>query len=271
MRFWLFFLALGACTPANVEDDDSGQGGSSTSTSTSTIASTSTSTSASVGVGGAGGGATTGVDPSNGMGGTIAPGQTGTTPLGAVIRIPVGYDPANYASPVVWLFNEELPQWSAIADGDRIVLVDLDEYNDTTAIVNKLNESATVVETEYNVDKARYYWAGWSAGGNIAIILGSQNQAFLAGTLVFPGTGGNIAKPYMEQNTGHKMRLYYACGDQDPNFDWQAVQYEANFWQSIGYTTRFDKVVGAPHYLDESLYGVRAAGWDWIKGFHLQN
>src|SRR5262245_20112171 len=192
MRLWLFFFVVGACTPADVEDD-SGQGGSSTSTSTSTSTITSTSTSTSVGAGGAGGGGTTtGVDPSNGMGGTIAPGETGTTPLGAVIRIPVGYDPENYASPVVWLFNEELAQWSAIADGDRIVLVDLDEYNDTNAIVNKLNESAMVVETEYNVDKSRYYWAGWSAGGNIAIIFGSQNQAFLAGTLVFPGTGGNI-------------------------------------------------------------------------------
>jgi predicted esterase len=219
---------------------------------------------------GAGGGGT-GIDPSNGMGGPIQPGQEGTSPLGAILRMPVGYDPATFASPVIWLFNETIPQWQAIADPDRVVLVDLQEYNDVNAIVEKLNETTTILETQYNVDKARYFWAGWSAGGNIAIILGSQNQSFLSGTLVFPGTGGNYAQPHMQMNMGHKMRLYYACGDQDPNFDWMAVQYEANYWQGLGYETRFDPVAGAPHYLDEAVYGVRAAGWAWIRGFHLQN
>src|SRR6185295_11459429 len=53
-----------------------------------------------------------GVDPSNGMGGDIPPGQTGKSPLGAVIRIPTSYDPANFASPVIWLFNEKIESWS---------------------------------------------------------------------------------------------------------------------------------------------------------------
>lgn len=212
-----------------------------------------------------------GVDPSNGMGGAIGPAQEGASPLGAVIRIPAGYDPATFASPVIWLFNETIPQWSAIADPDRAVLVDLKEYNDVDAIVAKLNETTTILEAEYNVDRARYYWAGWSAGGNIAVILAAGNQQLLAGTLVFPGTGGNYAKQGMEQNQGHKIRLYYACGDQDPNYQWQAVEYEADAWASIGYTTRFDKAAGAPHYIDEALYGVRAAGWGWIKDFNLEN
>jgi dienelactone hydrolase len=291
----LFVVVLAAIAACGGTDDagfgdDEGSGAASGSGATAvsgTSASSASGTSA-VGAGGAGGatgavgsataassgsagGATTGVDPSNGMGGPIGPGQTGPTPLGAVIRIPAGYDPSKLAAPVLWLFNEELAQWSAIADGAGLALVDLAEYNDTNAIVAKLNESATVLEQQYNVDKARYFFAGWSAGGNIAIILASQNQTFVTGVLVFPGTGGNYAKPYMQQNQGHKIRIYYACGDQDPNFDHKAVQYEASFWKGLGYTTRFDLVAGGPHYLDEATYGVRATGWDWIDEFNLTN
>ena len=221
--------------------------------------------------GGGGSAPSTGIDPSNGSGGTIGPGQTGTTALGAIIRIPAGYAPEVLASPVVWLFNEELPQWSAIADANGIVLVDLDEYNDVNAIVAKLNESQSVVEAEYNVDRARYYWAGWSAGGNIVVILASQNQDAVAGTMVFPGTGGSYAQPYMASNQGHKLRLFYACGDQDPNYGWQVVENEAGVWTTMGYTTRFVKVAGASHYIDEPTYGVRADAWGWIKDFNLQN
>lgn len=231
------------------------------------------------GLGGSGGGGGSGgslplvegVDPSFGEGGPITPGQTGTSPLGAIIRIPTSYQPAVAAAPVVWLFNEELAWWQAIADQNGIVLVDLDEYNDTNAIVAKLEETIPLVEAQYNVDKARYYWAGWSAGGNLAVILGSQNQDLVAGTLAFPGTGGGIAQPYMQSNAGHKLALYYACGDQDPNFSWMVVQNEASVWASYGYETQFQVVPGAPHYLDEALYGVRAAGWAWIQGKNLQN
>jgi predicted esterase len=221
--------------------------------------------------GGGGSAPSTGVDPSNGSGGTIGPGQTGSSPLGAIIRIPTSYDPALRASPVVWLFNEELPQWSAIADASGIVLVDLDEYNDIDAIVAKLNETAPLLDAGYNVDRARYYWAGWSAGGNIVVILGSQNQDTLAGTMVFPGTGGSIAQPHMSSNQGHKLRLFYACGDQDPNYGWQVVENEANVWGGLGYTTHFVRVDGAAHYIDEPTYGVRADAWSWIEGFNLQN
>jgi hypothetical protein len=75
----------------------------------------------------------------------------------------------------------------------------------------------------------------------------------------------------MSSNQGHKLRLYYACGDQDPNFAWAVVENEANVWASLGYTTRFDKVEGAGHHLDEATYGVRANAWSWIQGFNLQN
>lgn len=273
----------------------SSSSGASTSTSSSTSTSTSTSSSSSTSGGGgastsssgSGGSSTTssgggsgtgggaqgpiGVDPSKGSGGTIPPGGTGASPLGATIRIPTSYDGAAFASPVVWLMNEQIPWWSAIADADRVILVDLAEYNDINKIVAKLNETQTILETQYDVDKARYYWAGWSAGGNIAVIVGSQNQDTLAGTLVFPGTGGGIAQPYMQSNQGHKLRLFYACGDMDPNYSWSVVENEAATWQGYGYTTQFVKVPGAPHYLDEATYGVRAQGWAWIKGFTLKN
>jgi predicted esterase len=211
-----------------------------------------------------------GVDPSCGSGGPLGPGQIGTTPLGAQIRMPSGYQPG-FASPVIWLFNEQFSEWSAIADGDAVVLVDLVEYNDIQSISNKLNETMTLLEDQYMVDRARYYWAGWSAGGNIVVIGGSQSQSLLAGTMVFPGTGGNSAKPFMEQNQGHKIRLFYACGDQDSQYPWDAVQYEANFWTQYGYQTHFEKVPGASHYIDETTYGIRAAAWAWIEGFNLSN
>ncbi|MHC5081096.1 MAG: PKD domain-containing protein [Planctomycetota bacterium] len=226
------------------------------------------------GGGGGGGGGTTpaGVDPSNGSGGTITAGNSGFTPLGAEIYVPTSYTPTTFASPVVWLFNEQLSDWQAIADAEKIILCDLHEYNNTTNIVNKLNESIPILENQYNVDKARYYWAGWSAGGNLVVIIGSQNQNLIAGTMVFPGTGGNYAQPSMQSWTGHKIRMYYACGDQDPNYAWTAVQYEANSWnQWYGYTTRFDKIAGSGHYISESTYGVRATAWNWIKGYNLQN
>ena len=212
-----------------------------------------------------------GVDPSNGRGGEIGAGEVGATPLGAEIRIPVGYDGVR-AAPVVWLFNEPRTDWDAIADANGIVLVDLLEYNDKQAIVDKLNEASGIIENEYNVDRARYYWAGWSAGGNIVVIEGSYNQDFIAGTMVFPGTGGGIAQPQMEKRVGHKIRMFYACGTEDPNYDWLVVQNEADTWrEAYGYETTFQSVEGAPHRIDEATYGIRAQAWEWIAGYNLQN
>jgi dienelactone hydrolase len=212
------------------------------------------------------------VDPSMGMGGAIAPGSLGVTPLGAEIWVPAAYDPQKLASPVIWLFNETIDQWSAATAADAAILVDLKEYNDTQKIVAKLNETIELLETQYNVDRGRFYWAGWSAGGNLVIIIGSQNQDTLAGTMVFPGTGGNIAQPDLAAWQGHKIRMYYACGSDDPNFDANAVEFEANAWkEQYGYTTRFDLVPGGPHYLDENTYKVREAAWAWMRGFNLKN
>ena len=221
-------------------------------------------------------GSSTGVDPSQGSGGAIAPGQTGdwAASVGSghvYVYVPTSYRPAQTAAPVIWLFNEEIDQWRAIADANAIVLVDLDEYNDSSAYVQKINAAATQLEAQYNVDRARYHLAGWSAGGNLVVMLGSQNQDFAASTMVFPGTGGQTAYDELAAWNGHKIRLYYACGDQDPNFSWSAVANEASVFAGLGYTTRFDRVEGCSHYIDESTYHKRSDAWTWVAGFDLRN
>jgi dienelactone hydrolase len=217
-----------------------------------------------------------GVDPSGGSGGSAGPGGTADFACSAgsghvYVRVPTSYGGAASAAPVIWLFNEEFAQWQAIADAEAIVLVDLDEYNDVAAYVDKLNCAQPRLEAEYNVDRARYHLAGWSAGGNLAVMLGAQNQDFAVSTLVFPGTGGQGAYDDLAAWTGHKLRLYYACGDQDPSFSWTVVQNEASAFAGLGYSTRFDVVTGCGHYIDEATYHVRRAAWDWVQGFTLRN
>ena len=209
--------------------------------------------------------------PSNGSGGAWSAGEIGRTTLGADIRIPTTYDPENLASPVVWLFNEEIDEWIH-TDDDGVIIVDLQEYNDVPAILDKLNESMALLQEEYNVDQGRYYFAGWSAGGNIAVVLGAMNQSLIAGTMVFPGTGGNQAKDEMEKPQNHKIRLFYACGDEDPAYPWDGVQQEADYWHTAyGYETQFVRVEGGPHKLAESVYGIREQAWTWMRDFNMAN
>ncbi len=222
-----------------------------------------------------GGGGGTGVDPSGGSGGTITAGTTGDWACAfgsghVYVYIPTSYNPGTLASPVVWLFNEQISDWKAIADANAIILMDLDEYNDTAAYVDKINFAATKLEDEYNVDMARYYFAGWSAGGNIAIMLTDGNQEFVAAALVFPGSGGAApsSKPAGRPNGA---KYYYAVGDQDTATGYyDGCVTEANYRSSQGYTTRCDVVAGCGHYISES-YHKRADGWNWVKGFNLTN
>lgn len=221
-------------------------------------------------------GTVTGIDPSNGSGGAIAAGQTGDWTANAgsghvYVYVPTSYRPAQSAAPVVWLFNEEIEQWRAIADQHGIVLVDLDEYNDSGAYVQKINDAVTQLEAGYNVDRARYHLAGWSAGGNLVVMLGSENQDFAASTMVFPGTGGQTAYDNLAAWSGHKIRLYYACGDQDPNYSASVVQNEATAFANLGYGTRFELVTGSSHHIDEATYHKRSDAWSWVAGFNLRN
>lgn len=127
------------------------------------------------------------------------------------------------------------------------------------------------IAREYNVDLARFYLAGWSAGGNIVVMIAGLNQNLFAASMVFPGTGGQETYNDLQAWTGHKIRLYYACGSEDPNYPWDAVQNEANAFANLGYTTRFDKVEGSAHYIEEAVYHTRAAAWQWVRGFNLEN
>jgi PKD repeat protein len=220
-----------------------------------------------------GGGAGTGVDPSGGSGGPISPGSTGDWACAygsghVYIYIPTSYDPGTLASPVIFLFNEEIYNWQTIADNNAIILVDLDEYNDTNAYVNKINDTVfPKLSDEYNIDRARYYLAGWSAGGNIAIMLTDGNQAFSAAAMVFPGSGGAAPSIPAERPAGAKY--YYAVGDQDTGTGYYpGCVDEASYRQGQGYTTKCDVVNGVGHSVPNSK---RLDGWNWVKGFNTQN
>ena len=217
-----------------------------------------------------------GIDPSGGSGGPAGPGQTYDYTISAgsghvYIYIPTSYDPQNAASPVIWLFNEEIFQWKAIADANNIILVDLDEYNDTQAYVDKIREVYPWLEQKYNVDKARYYFAGWSAGGNIAIMLTDANQTFVAAVMVFPGSGG-LNPPPKPAGRPNGAKYYYAVGDQDTSTGYYpGCISEANSRAQHGYTTKCDVVQGCGHYIDESKYHKRRDAWNWVKDFNLTN
>jgi PKD repeat protein len=217
-----------------------------------------------------GGGTGTGIDPSGGSGGTITPGSTGTWSCSAgniYIYIPTSYNPSVLASPVVWLLNEKRWQWDDIADANGIILVDLDEYNDVTAYNIKIPYAYPKLEAEYNVDKARYYFAGWSAGGNIAIGFTDTNQTFIAAAMVFPGSGG--AAPAKPAGRPNGAKYYYAVGTLDTGTGYYpGCVTEANTRQSQGYTTQCDVVNGEGHSLPDSK---RLDGWNWVKDFNLQN
>jgi hypothetical protein len=69
------------------------------------------------------------------------------------------------------------------------------------------------------------------------------------------------------------IKLFYACGSEDPNYDYGGpVEYEANAWADwYGYTTTFELVEGSGHYIAESTYHIRQTAWDWVEGFNMYN
>lgn len=52
------------------------------------------------------------IAPSYGSGGEWSVGEIGRTDLGSDIRIPTVYNPDELASPVIWLLNEDLDEWT---------------------------------------------------------------------------------------------------------------------------------------------------------------
>jgi hypothetical protein len=216
------------------------------------------------------------VDPSGGSGGDISPGDTGdwTCAYGSghvYVYIPASYNPGSLASPVVWLFNEEIDSWQEIADANGLILVDLDEYNDTMSMLDKINSVVLPkLPAEYNVDRARYYYAGWSVGGNIAIMMTDQNQTSVAAAMVFPGTGGD--PPSIPPGRPAGAKYYYAVGSLDTATGYYpGCVDEANYREGQGYTVRCDVVSGCGNSISEATYHKRRDAWNWVKYFNLDD
>ncbi|TET31595.1 MAG: hypothetical protein E3J72_22030 [Planctomycetota bacterium] len=187
---------------------------------------------------------------------------------GVTVYIPTSYNPATLASPVVWLFNENIPDWKAVADANGIIIIDLDEYNNEPALHSKISQTEPKLEAEYNVDKARYYYAGFSAGGNIAIIFTDANQGHVAAAMSFPGSYQPAPSIPSERPNGAKY--YYAVGSLDTAYA-QAIPKACAAREAQGYTVRYDIVQGCGHYISESQYHKRADAWDWVKNFNVKN
>jgi predicted esterase len=217
-----------------------------------------------------------GIDPSNGSGGSLQPGNSMTTSGGATIYLPTSYVGAK-ASPVIILFNMDVSQWKTIADRDRIVVVDTNSYNDVNLIFDRIDESQKILEGSYNVDRARTYFAGWSAGGNISIIYGSdpKNANSLAGIMVFPGSGGYYARNNFNaasQQGKRAVPIYYAVGDRDTSTGYYpGVLDEAELLSSItGYKNRIKTKIwpGVGHALKNEA---NEEAWQWIKTFNSKS
>ncbi|TET35796.1 MAG: hypothetical protein E3J72_09820 [Planctomycetota bacterium] len=147
--------------------------------------------------------------------------------------------------------------------------MDLNNYNNFDLLVARLQHAYQKLEAEYNVDKARYYLAGWSAGGNIAIGITNSNQNFVAAVMTFPGSGGGVAIP-PERPGGAKY--YYAVGDQDTGTGfYPGVVTEAENMKAMGYTAHCEVYNGCGHRIEEAKWHARAAAWQWVKGFNLKN
>lgn len=217
-----------------------------------------------------------GIDPSNGSGGSLQPGNSMTTSGGATIYLPTSYVAAK-ASPVIVLFNMDVSQWKTIADRERIVLVDTNSYNDVNLIFERTDESQNILEGNYNVDRARTYFAGWSAGGNISIIYGTdpKNANSLAGIMVFPGSGGYYARNNLNASSQQGKRavpIYYAVGDRDTSTGYYpGVLDEAELLSSItGYRNRIKTKIwpGVGHALKNQA---NEEAWQWIKTFNSKS
>lgn len=216
-----------------------------------------------------------GFTPSNGSGGTIAPGTIGVTAGGATIYCPTSYQPSQYASPVIFLFNMDVNQFQTLANADRAFLVDTNSYNDVNLIFTRVNEALGILQTQYNIDLARLYFAGWSAGGNICMLYltDPQNQqTVVAGIMTFPGTGGNTAYNNCRNNTGRKCGLYYAVGDQDTATGYYpgAVNEAQAIAALPGWASKVTYKVwpGQGHGLNQAA---RDAAWAVIKNYNLVN
>lgn len=187
-----------------------------------------------------------GIKASKGSGGTIGPGQSANTAGGATIYVPTSYNPKVRPSGVIFLIHMQIKDFKFIADKDSLFVVDTNQYPSSPAeqqlVVDRYQEALGILTNQYNLEQAKVYIAGWSAGGNFAL-LGATSpdaQQEIAGIMVFPGTGGNRLLSNCQQNIRRKMAFYYAVGDQDTSTGYaRGVPNEASvIGQVSGYQDR---------------------------------
>ena len=216
--------------------------------------------------------------PSGGSGGEIANGTYGDTPEGGKIYLPTSYNPEKGPSRVVVLFNMSLTSWRDVADEENIIIVGTISYNDVELIFQRMEEALAILTSDYNIDLARIYIGGWSAGGNIALIYATTEefQSRIAGVMVFPGSGGDyVIKNFLTTSKNpeaRKMAIYYAIGTEDTGTGYYPVAgQEARVLQKItGYENRVKIRIweGEGHKLPNQAM---AEAWNWIRDFNTLN
>ncbi len=216
------------------------------------------------------------IKPSKGTGGSISPGGTGQTANGATIYAP-RYTGAKQASSVIVLFNLDISDFATIADRDNIFLLATNSYNDRQLIADRFDQGIELLSKQYNIDLAKIYLAGWSAGGNIALIdfTAPEEQAVIAGIMVFPGTGGNYLRDNLKaasQSGTRKIAIHYSVGDQDTQTGFYpgCVTEHDYFIKFPGYGDRIGLKVwqGSGHGLPPQS---REDAWKWIQKFNSVN
>ncbi len=220
-----------------------------------------------------------GLQPSRGSGGKVTPGKIGRTQGGGDFYIPKSYAPQTAASSMIVMFNLNIPAFKAIADRDNVILLDTMFYEEEEEIFSILNEAMISLPKAYNIDLAKMYWAGWSNGGNIAILNGTklENQKKFAGIMVFPGAGGKEAVDNFSQVNQQKARrtaIIYEVGSLDTAFGYvQFIPGEVNTLRKIsGYSDRIAYKIW-PNVGHEAWAapGVAEHAWSWIKQFNSQS
>jgi len=186
------------------------------------------------------------------------------------------------ASAVIFLVHLNINDFKTIANTDNVIVVDTNQYPDTNAnqqiVIDRYDEAYEIVKTKYNMDMARVYMAGWSAGGNFILLRGSDpqmQQNEIAGYMVFPGAGGNTVYNNCKNNTGRKAAFYYAVGDRDTGTGYtQGVPNEARALKGIaGYGDRVNHKVwaGATHDAIHFNSSVAQEAWNFVKPFNTLN
>ena len=77
-------------------------------------------------------------------------------------------------------------------------------------------------------------------------------------------------RPGEQRGAGGRETLarFWARGNRPPRSDDAWTRVPGN---TMVPATRFDLIVGAPHYIDEAIYHPREAAWAWMRGFILNN